>query len=616
MTTPPQWGDDKAMFSTSQKLLDQSQELVKQLAAQQWFQPILAQIGLPGISAAPKPMLPPGDLVLRDITWVTPNQPADFAALPPDVQGLFPGPFMGVSPTLNFGSLPQPSYGSLPAPPTVDLNYTYPNPVVNLPSAPSLLSLDVIDFNPASYVIPDFNGQVPVLSINRPNILNFVEPPRYTSGLLDDLTESLHEAIVNGTGTALSTPVQQAMWDAAREREYRQMGDAMDGLDRDQEELGYALPSGVWLDSRLKLRTEIANTNVGLSRDIMVKQSELQLENLGKAREIAAGLEGHWMEFANNVAQRTFEAAKYQIEAAIQLYNADVEIYKARLEGFKATIEVYTTYIEGVKARVAVLNAEIEFEKAKVSINTALVEQYKAQIQAAEAVLDIAKVQMEIVQTKAQIEKTKVDVFSAQVQAFVATVNAYTAEVEGYKANAEAQTAVENVYKTQVEAYSALVQAGTAQATARIEGYKAQVTGYEAKLDAFKAQLTAMVEQARAGAEYNQASAAAYTAEVQALATYNEVLVKEWEAVINAQIQLTTAAIKQAEANGQLAISSRQVSIEAIKGAASVMAQLGAAALGAIHWSNSSQWGDSSSASSSYSRSTSQVDEHIYSASV
>ena len=608
----PVWGDADDMFATSNTLVSKAEELVASLSNQQWFQPLTVSAYFPAIANPPVPKLP-GDPTLQVVQWSTPNAPASFSQLPPNIQGLFPGAFMGLAPTLNFGALPQPSYGSIPTSPSVNLNFNYPTPTVDLPTPPTLLSLDTITFNPSDYAIPAFNGVPPTLSITQPNILAFTEPPAYASTLLDDVVVSLQSALTSGSDTGLDAATQQAMWDAAREREYRQQAEAIASLNRDQEVLGYALPSGVWNDNMIKIKTETAYTMGTLSRDIMVKQAEMRLENVMKSREIAVTLESHWIEYYNNVAQRVFETAKFQTEAAIEIYNADVKIYEVRLEGFKATIQAYEAFIEGVKARVAVLNAEIEFEKTKAEINTALVDQYKTQLSAAELTLDVAKVQVEIIQTQANVEKTKVDVYSAQIQAFVSTVNAYTAEVEGYKANAEAQSAIENVYKTQVEAYAAQVNAAAQYSTALVEGYKAQVQGYEAQLEGYKASLQAMVEQARATSEFNQAATAEYTAQVQAMGTYNDVLVKTWEAILNEQMQIAQVQVKVSEANSQLAISARQTSIEAIKGAAQVMAQLGAAALGAIHWSNSSQWSVSGSISSSTSTSQSTVDEHIYS---
>ena len=616
MLNLPQFGSADTAFSTSAKLIASADDLVKQLAGQQWYTPYNVGVSYPTISPPPTPQLP-GNPALETVTWVVPTQPGAFTAPPPNLASLFPAPFTGQSPTLNFGSLPQPNYGSVPTSPSVNLNFTYPTPVVTLPNAPTLLSLDVIPFNPSDYTIPAFTGVAPTLALTPPSAVAFSEPAQFTSTLLDDLILDLQNSITNGTGTGLSAQAQRALYDAAYEREYRTQADALASLNRDQELLGYALPSGVWADERLKIYTETNNTMAGLSRDIFAKQSELSLENTMKCRELSISLEGKLIDQANAVAQRAFETAKYETDAAIAIYNANVEVFKARIEGFRATIDIYNAQIEGIQARVQVLTAEVAFERAKAEINTALVEQYNGQIKAAEAILDVARIQVEIIQTQANVEKTKVDVFSAQVQAFVATINAYTAQVEGYKANAEAQGAIEGVYKTQVEAYTAQVQAGAAQSTALVEGYKAQVQGYEAQLEGYKASLQAMVEQARAASEYNQAATAEYVAQVEAIKTYNDVLVSEWKAILDEGLQIAQVQAKVAEANGQLALNARSISVEAIKGAASVLAQLGAAALGAIHWSNAVQYSESYSSDQTKSIPTySNSDDHVYSASV
>lgn len=608
-TAIPIFGSPDAAFSLSQNLIEKTQEYVDQLFTQgNYFGPISINATFPHLNAPPQ-ISTPDVPALRDVTWNTPSQPADFSVLPPDLTNLFPAPFTGVAPVLNFGSAPQPKFGDIPTAPGVSLNFNYPDPTVTLPSPPSLMGLDVVTF--ADFEIPTFDGVPPVLTIAAPTPINYVEGATYTSDLLDDVTESLKSAITDNTDTGLSAGTQQAMFDAAREREYRTNADALMELER-MEALGYAFPPGVYIDARIKLQTETAKTLSGVSREIMVKQAELRLENVMKSRELAISLESRWMEYTNQVYTRLFEAAKYQTEAQIATYNAQVQAYTARIEGFKATVAVYDAVIRGIEARIAQKKAQVEFEQAKVQINRILVETYQAEIQAAMSTLEIAKVQVEIIQTRAQVEKTKVDIFGAQVQAFVATVNAYTAEVEGYKANAEAQSAIENVFKTQVEAYTAQVQAGGTKAQALVQGYEAQVKGYEAKLDGYKASLQAMVEQARSASEFNQAVTAEYTALVQATSAYNQALTAQWQAIINEQIQVAEIGVKAAEANAQLQISQRQITMDAIKAAATILSQIGAAALNAIHFSNTSNWGFSESISSSSSNATSTSENHNF----
>ena len=607
----PTFGQPGQMFTLSSQLTAKAEALVQQLAG--FGSGGIMGVNFPGIyiSAAPKPITPPSPNLIN-VSWTTPPQPGAFSQKPPDVTGLFPGPLTAVEPSLNFGTAPAAFQGAIPAAPQVDLNFAYPKPSITLPNAPNLLSLDVISFE--MFDIPTFAGDVPTLTLNAPSTLHWTEGWTYTSDMITLMQGEIRDALTNDHNIGLSASVQQAMWDAAREREMEAQAAALADLER-LEVMGFAMPHGIYLDARIKIQTETNAKLSGLSRDIMVKQAELRLENVTKTRELAVGLEGKLIDYANNVQQRAFEAAKSQVEAAIQIYNAGVQAFTARIEGFKATVQAYDTLIKGIEAKIAQQRAYIDYEHAKVEINTALVNQYKAEIDASLATLEIAKTQVAIIQTQAQVEKLKVDTYSAQIQAFVGTVNAYTAEVEGYKANAQAQGVIESVYKTQVDAYTARVQAGAEQAKALISGYGAQVQGYTAQLEGYKASLQAMVEQARAGAEFNTAVTEEYKAEVQAMATFNEALIKEWQAIITANLQVAEVQTKVAEANIQLQVSQKQVVMEAIKGAASVMAQLGSAALGAIHWSSSATWNDSGSNSNATSASISTVEEHIYSVS-
>lgn len=605
----PIFGSPDSAFTLAQQLTTTAEAYATQLIRSvQDFTPVTINATFPTIGDPPTLVVPDAP-TLEAVSWTVPSQPADFTLLPPDLTHLFPADFNGVAPTLTFGSLPQPSFGAVPTAPGVDFNFVYPNPSVTLPPLPTLLTLDTVSF--LDLTIPDFTGVVPTLTIGTPSPIGYVEGATYTSDLLTDVTTSLQKALTDNTDTGLATDVQQAMFDAAREREYRANADGLLELDR-MENLGFAFPPGVWLDARIKAQTELAKTLAGESRDIFIKQAELHLENVMKSRELAISLEGHWMDYTNNVHQRLFESAKFLSEFQVSVYNAQVQAFTARIEGFKATIAAYDAFIRGIEARIAQKKAQVDFEVAKVQINTALVDQYKAEIEAAMSVLEIAKVQVEIIQTRANVEKTKVDVFGAQVQAYVATVNAYTAEVEGYKANAEAQGAIEGVFRTQVEAYTAQVQAGASKATALVTGYEAQVKGYEAKLDGYKATLQAMVEQARATSEFNQSATAEYTALISATSAYNQALTTRWQAIINEQLQIAEIGVKVGEANAQLQISQRQIIIDAIKAAATILSQLGAAALNAIHFSNTSNWGLNTSISTSSSTSTSTSENHNF----
>jgi hypothetical protein len=584
---PSPYGDPNMMIQLSQELINLTEQYIATInsVTANLTPPVINPI-FPTLSTAPVPATAPPPTLIN-VGWNVPTQPGAFGVAPPNVANLLPGPFGGVPPQLSFPPRPNPFDTLVPATPPINTNFQYPTLSVALPQPPALYTLDVVDFTISE--IPTFDAAVPALTIAAPNPIPYQEPGMYTSQLLTDMQTSLSNAINSGGNIMLPQNIETGIWERARDKEYRGMADALAELDR-METMGWAFPPGVWLDARIKLQTEMGYTVATFNRDAATAQAKLALDNLNTARGQAVDLEKAFISYANDIANRQLEAAKYVTQASIAIYNAQVEAYKASLEGYKTQAMIYETQIKGILAQVEIVKAHIEYEQVKSQINTALVEQYKAMVQAAELTVEIYKAQLEAIKIQAEVEKLKVDIFGAQIQAYVAQVNAYTAQVEAYKAEIEAQGVIEDTYKVSVEAYTATVQAGAAEANALIEGFKAQIAAYTAQLDGYKASLEAMTEQARAAALYNESQASVYNSLTQALSAYNDVLTKQWQAVINEQLQVTQIGVTAAKANGDLYIATEGLVIEAAKTGAQVVAQLGAAALGAIHWANQSQW--------------------------
>ena len=561
-------------------------------------------VTFPTIATPPSSNILPSP-ALQQVIWTVPAAPAAFTGTI-DTSSILPiRPFTALVPTapgLNFGNQPAPFSGVAPPSPPINTNFIYPVVNVTLPTAPSLLTLDTVVFNPL--IVPTFSVVVPNLTAVAPGIIGFKEGALYTSTLLTQLHADLQNALSEGTWTGLPPAAEKGIWDRGREREYRQMADALADLAR-METMGFAFPPGVYIDARVKMQTEMQNTTAGLSREVMIKQAELELDNIVKARENATQLESKLIDYNNEVSQRAFEASKYATEASIALYNAQVESYKASLAGYHTQAIVYKAQIEGIEAQVEIVRAQIEFQKTKADINSALVQQYKTEVDAALAVVEIYKTQVEIIRTQAEVEKLKIDMFGAQIQAFVGTVNAYTAQVEGYKAGVEAQAVIENVYKTGVEAYSAQASTAVSTANALIEQYKGQIQAYEGQVDGYKAAVQSMVGQAQAASLFNTATADVFRALTQENEAYNNLLTKQWEVTQSQTLLLTQAEVARYKSLGDLAIATEGLMLDASKVGAQVNAQLGAAALGAIHWASTVSASNSASNSSSSNASTS-----------
>lgn len=603
MPMPPVLPDPNQVTLLAPGFLAQAQTFLAQLGAlSAALTPPVIDPNFPATPAAPNPIttsLP----TLETWSWASISPPAAFSGTL-DTNGLLPAPFTETPPAMSWGTAPAAFSGQEPELPPIDLNFTFPTLSYTLPSPPDLLSLQTVTAPTLNF--PTFDAVAPTLTAIEPQVFQWGPETLYTSQELTLLKATLSDRISNG-GTGLPPAVEEALWNRAREREYRQQADALADLDR-MEAMGYALPPGVWLDARLKLQTETNNTMAGLSREIMIKQAELELENIIKAIEQLNMLEGKLIDYWNQYNQRAFEATKYLTQANIDVYNAKVKGFEALVEAYKSRVGVYEALIRAEIARVDAYKAQIEAEKTKVDMNTALVNQYEVQTKVALANVDIYKAELGAIQTRADIEKIKVEAYGEEIKAFVGLINAYTAQVEGYKAGVEAETAKQQAFKSKVDSYTATVQAGVAQIGAKVDEFKARLGAKELEYTSFKAQVEAQSEYARAISAQNSALVDAYKGQVSATSAYNEVLTKQWQAQIEIAARVAEIGVKAAEANAQLLMTARNMAIEAAKVGSQVSAQLGAAALNAVHYSESLSWSSSIAGSMSISESDSKSD--------
>jgi hypothetical protein len=543
---------------------------------------------------------------LITFSWNVPGLPSVFnKGL--NIDPYLPAPFDGTPPVLNFGTAPLPDYGPTPPAPPINTDFPFPDdPVIVFPPPPALLSIQTYPFD--GVTIPDFTDDLQPLQIADPTIYQYTPGTGFTSSLLTKVLSVLEQRMNGGTG--LPPAVEQAIWDRGREREARQLADNQMDLER-MESLGYAFPPGVWLDARLKLLNEYQAQSAGFSREVMIKQAELEQQNIRDAIQQSIVIESKLIDQYNMIEQRIFEAAKYMTNAAIETYNAKVKAYAAYCDAYKTKAAIYDAQIKGLLAKVEVYKTEIQAEEIKAQINTALVQQYKAQIDAQMALVEIFKAELSAIQTKASIEKLKIEVYGEQIKAFVGTVNAYSAEVDGYKAAVGAEETKMQAYKATVDAYAAEVGAQVKVIDAKIAEYEGWIKAKESEYDGYKAATSG--EGARVGAisSFNTSQADVYKAVVSGTSSYNEMLTKQWQVAFDQAQRVSDIANNVAKMNADLYMQARGIAMDAAKVGAQVYSQLAAACLNAINWSTS--YSVSLAGSSSESASTSQSNSYSYS---
>lgn len=555
----------------------------------------------PATPSAP-PVMTTRPPTMQQVVWQLPDIPAPFTG-ELDIGDYMPEPFDENPPEMAFGTPPAPFTELLPDAPGVNMAFETPELSVTLPAPPNLLSIQTYRFDGINF--PTIDTNIPVLTVVAPSIVEYVPGALYTSSLLTAAQSALERFITVG-GTALPPAIEEALWNRNRDREYRAQAASIAELER-LEVLGYAFPPGVFTDARIKISTEMGYVATTLSREIAIENAKLEQDNVKFALQNAISLEGQMIQYRNQTEQRLFDSVKYATDAGIAVYNAQVQAYAAYLDAYKTKVAVYEAQIRAEIAKVEAYKAEMDAEAVKAQVNTALVQQYKTQVDAALANVEIFKAEIGAIQLKAEIEKMKIEIFGEQVKAYGSKVNAYTAGVEGFRAQISAEASKQDAFRSKVQAYAAQVDAGSKAVDAKIEEYRSLIQAKTAEWEGYKAAASAESSRAQAIASINQATAESYKAETSAIASYNDVLTKQWQVAVDQAQRVTEIGISAAKANAELYTSTRALALEAAKVGAQVSAQIGAAALNSANWSWSESTSESTSTSDSNSRSWSDT---------
>lgn len=468
-------------------------------------------------------------------------------------------------PVLNFGSAPTLTIGAVPSIPQVRDVAIPDAPAVSLPGAPQFLALQTHSFGGINLHEDwlDKLDDIPELSILQPAPFAYSPGARYASQLLDDLKATLNARIRGGTG--LNPAVEQAIWDRSRDRETQIALAREQDVMRASEALGFPLPSGVLAAQLQDARRDYYDKLSGLSRDIAIKQAEMEQANLQQATQLALQLEATLLEDAYKLEALAIDAAKTAAENAIAAHNAAVEHFKALLSGYQAYASAYETVIKAELNKVEVFKALLSAEQTKADINKSLVERYKAEIDGSMAVVQIYQARIGAAKTLVELEGTRIQAGAEQVKAFVATVNAETAKADLYKTTVGAEA-------TKVEAFNALARAYASKVGAQAEKARVEIAKLQAKTgvkalewDGWKAQLAAATAEVEAAARTSSVMLDGYRAGAQAAESQAMSFMRRWESDIKQYEAGTNITLHAAKINTDATLHANDARMEAAK---------------------------------------------------
>ncbi|WP_228897848.1 hypothetical protein [Acidovorax sp. Leaf73] len=468
-------------------------------------------------------------------------------------------------PTLNFGVAPTLNIGTAPVLPEVRDVALPDAPTVILPDAPEFLTLQAHSFGGINLHEDwlDKLDDIPELSVLQPAPFAYSPGARYASQLLDNLKATLNARIQGGTG--LAPAVEQAIWDRSRDRETQIALAKEQEVLRASEALGFALPSGVLAGQLADARREYNDKLSGLSRDVAIKQAELEQANLQQATTLALQLESTLLDDAYKLEVLAVDLAKTAADNAIACHNAALEQYKALLAGYQAYASAYQTVIQAELNKVEVFKALLQAEQTKADINRSLVERFKAEIEGAMAAVQIYQARVGAAKTLVELEGTRIQAGAEQVKAFVATVNAETAKSEMYKATISAEATKVEAVGTLARAYGAKVGAQAERARVEIAKLQVKLAAKGLEWDGWKTQLAAASAQVEAASRKSAVMVDGYRAGASAAEAQAGAVSRVWESNIRQYEAGKSIAAQVAKANTDAVLHANDARMEAAK---------------------------------------------------
>jgi hypothetical protein len=378
----------------------------------------------------------------------------------------------------------QPGGIVVPAAPSIT-NLVSPEKV-SKPSLPTvtlgeMLSISIPEVPTIEF--PELNLTAPTYSFTEPTNWNFsvsdilITDDPFMKAAIDRLTSNIQ----NG-GTGLTAAVEDAIWARGLERDEQQLEDSTDKVSQMWAKRGFTLPDGMLSHALSEIQKEHMNRRLDRTREIEIKQAELEQVNLFKSLDLSVNLASQLITMLIRYEEMVQKANENTAKFANEYIDLQIKTYAAKLEGYKATASVHESLVRANIAKVEVYKAQIEGEKAVLDANDQTVKIYAEKLRATQIMMDSYKTEVEAMVAELNIEKAKIESNKIQFDSWAKQVDVniakYSGEVELFKA-----TSAHNVASAEVSSKyaEASMRAAIAQAEVNVSARNAEVSNMNAQ---------------------------------------------------------------------------------------------------------------------------------------
>ena len=492
-------------------------------------------------------------------------------------------------------------------------------PDIVLPPLPALSEITIPEF--AGVTLPTFDASAPEFEATAlPGILQWSEPT-YHPVILSEVLDKIRLLWSGGSG--IPAAVEAAMVERAMEREDRIAEREIDGVAEEYSLMGFTMPTGMQAARVDRMRQDLAVKKLGLNRDLTIKFAEAQIENVRFGVEQAIAAENVYVNLFLNSAARMFEAAKFQIESKINIYNAQVSLYNARMNGFSIEAQVFNTLVTAELSKIEVFKAQIEAEIARGKVNEQKVAIYTAQVQALSTYIEMYKARMQGASIQSEVVRNQIEAYKADVQAYAERIQADKTKFDAYESQVKGEAAKAGIIDAEARAYAAMVQGKSSMADIEvkradiyIQKNRALIEGYIADLDAEKMRIQSQTSVIQAGAQAYIADTQRFAAVAGAETAKAQLAVTAKEAELRTNISFYQAQVQAYLGNMEQLIRKASLIIDALKAAGQISSTMAAGAAAGVHvgatLSGGGSVGASGTSTDSYQKSDSYTKTENY----
>lgn len=480
----------------------------------------------------------------------------------------------------------------------LDVTFDEDVPVLDypiIPVAPDPTYPDVVEMTPVVWStmpelnFPSFDGIRPTFELISPQIFITSGDNDYQTSLLDAIKVKLENDVING-GTGLGAEIENDIWERNQERDALALSDILEKTTNEWVARGFDYPNGMLNGMLMPLEVEYMHKRTDTSRDIAIKQAELAQANTHFAIEQSKALEQILINWANLVADRTFEASKAYTQALLAGFEAEMKKQSLLLDQYKTDASVFSELLKAELTKLEKYKIEAEVNKTISEFDKNRVDSYKEQVNAIDTMIKSYAQEVEAAKVIAEIQKIRMEAFKSAVEAYVARVNAKTAEYGMYTSEWNGEKIKAEVFSTRVQAYSERVKSLQIETDLKIDvmkGYieanKDMIARYVTDADVYKIKTANEIAAVEERLKLFSSEVSRYQVDATVYNTQAEIDIKKYDAEIQKAMKRADLLIREAELQLKADEYNKTLSVETLKSVATVAAHIVAGAMASIH---------------------------------